>query len=143
MPLSLFAAQYSDFTLIFLGRLSSSAVPSLALFEISPGTSDTDAVAVSLQRTVIQRSHGIVACTVSCLHACHTVVRTVSLCCFLAQSRIKYQLARGGQIASRGPNVARHSVFSDLRISSGKFSNLKYSQLIIVNVSAEPNLTKT
>jgi len=35
------------------------------------------------------------------------------------------QYAMGGQIAARGSNVARHSVFSDPQKHSGKFSNLK------------------
>jgi len=35
------------------------------------------------------------------------------------------QYARGGQIATQEPNVARHSVFSGLQKHSGKSSNLK------------------
>jgi len=35
------------------------------------------------------------------------------------------QYARGGQVAARGPNVARHSAFSGPQKHSGKSSNLK------------------
>jgi len=35
------------------------------------------------------------------------------------------QYVRGGRIAARGPNVARHSAFSGPNKHSGKSSNLK------------------
>jgi len=35
------------------------------------------------------------------------------------------QYAMGGQIAARGPNMARHSVFSGPQKHAGKSSNLK------------------
>jgi len=43
----------------------------------------------------------------------------------------------GGQIAARGPNVTRHSVFSGPQKHSGKSSNLKLPSILIVNIGAE------
>ena len=37
-----------------------------------------------------------------------------------------FNYTRGGQIAARGPNITRHSVFSDPQKHSGKSSNLKF-----------------
>jgi len=48
----------------------------------------------------------------------------------------------GGQIAARGPNGARHSVFSGPRKHSQKSSNLNILQLYTANVSAEANLNR-
>jgi len=47
------------------------------------------------------------------------------------------QYAMGGQIAARGPNVTRHSVFSGPQKLSGKSSNLKVPSIFIVNIGAE------
>jgi len=46
------------------------------------------------------------------------------------------QYARGGQITVRGPNVARHSVFSGPQKHSRKSSNLKVPPSYS-NISAE------
>jgi len=47
------------------------------------------------------------------------------------------QYAMGGQIAARGTNVTRHSVFSGLQKHPGKSSNLKVPSILIVNIGAE------
>ena len=43
----------------------------------------------------------------------------------------------GGQIAARGPNVTRRSVFSGPQKHSGNSSNLKLPSILIVNIGAE------
>ena len=47
------------------------------------------------------------------------------------------QYAMGGQIAARGPDVTRHSVFSGPQKHSGKSLNLKVPSIFIVNIGAE------
>ena len=46
-------------------------------------------------------------------------------------------VALGRQTAARGPNVARHSVFSGSQKHSGKSSNLLFPPVSRININAE------
>jgi len=57
---------------------------------------------------------------------------------------ISTHLSRGGQLATRGPHVARHSVFNDPQKHSGKIfkSEISSNCHSTANVSAEANLNR-
>ena len=53
-----------------------------------------------------------------------------------------YGLRQGGQLAARGRHVTRLSVFSGPSKHSEKYSNLKFSPIVTVNISPEVNLNQ-